>query len=170
MTEFHLTGAALWERMNRAVEKVQVRLEKTAQTLEAVGIPYCIIGGNAVRAWVAQKDEAAVRTTRDVDILLRRGDLPAAIAAMQGAGFVYRHSAGIDMFLDHHDCKARDAVHVLLAGERVRETDLLAAPDVDDKALEALALADANVQAHIAGKTIRKIVIARGRLVSIVVA
>ncbi len=83
MTEFHLTGAALWERMNRAVEKVQERLEKTARTLEAVGIPYCIIGGNAVRAWVAQKDEAAVRTTRDVDILLRRSDLPAAIAAMQ---------------------------------------------------------------------------------------
>jgi leucyl-tRNA synthetase len=45
-----------------------------------------------------------------------------------------------------------------------------AAPDIDDHALEALALADANVQAHIAGKTIKKIVIAKGRLVSIVVA
>lgn len=135
MTEFHLTGAALWERMNRAVEKVQERLEKTARTLEAVGIPYCIIGGNAVRAWVAQKDEAAVRTTRDVDILLRRSDLPAAIAAMQEAGFVYRHSAGRDMFLDHHDSKARDAVHVLMACERVREADLMAATDVDDSVI-----------------------------------
>jgi hypothetical protein len=64
MTEFRLTGAALWERMNRAVEKVQERLEKTARTLEAAEIPYCIIGGNAVRAWVAQKDEAAVRKQR----------------------------------------------------------------------------------------------------------
>ena len=36
--------------MNRAVEKVQERLEKTAKTLEAAGIPYAIIGGNAVRA------------------------------------------------------------------------------------------------------------------------
>jgi len=132
MTEFHLTGAALWERMNRAVEKVQERLEKTARTLKTAGIPYAIIGGNAVRAWVAQKDEAAVRTTRDVDVLLRRSDLPAAIEALQNAGFVYRHSAGIDMFLDHEDAKARDAVHVLMAGEKVRETDLLPAPDVDD--------------------------------------
>jgi hypothetical protein len=49
-----LTGAALWERMNRAVEKVQGRLEKTVRTWEAVGIPYGIIGGNAVRACVAQ--------------------------------------------------------------------------------------------------------------------
>ena len=132
MVEFHLTGQALWDRMDRAVEKVQQRLEKTARTLEASGIPYAIIGGNAVRAWVAQADEAAVRTTRDVDILLRREDLPAAIAAMQAAGFVYRHSAGIDMFLDDSQAKARDAVHVLLANEKVRETDIVAAPDVDE--------------------------------------
>ena len=45
-----------------------------------------------------------------------------------------------------------------------------AAPDIDDKDLEALALADPNVQAHTAGKTIKKVVIAKGRLVSIVVA
>ena len=138
MIQFHLTGAALWERMNRAVEKIQARLEKTATTLESAGIPYAIIGGNAVRAWVAQKDEAAVRTTRDVDILLRRSDLPAAIRVMQEAGFVYRHSAGIDMFLDQPDSKARDAVHVLIACEKVRESDLLAAPDVDESLIVEL--------------------------------
>ncbi len=41
----------------------------------------------------------------------------------------------MDMFLDHHDSKARDAVHVLMACERVRETDLMAAPDVDDSVI-----------------------------------
>ncbi len=132
MVEFHLTGQALWDRMNRAVEKVQERLEKTARTLESAGILYAIIGGNAVRAWVAQADEAAVRTTRDVDILLRREDLPAAIVAMEAAGFVYRHSTGIDMFLDNPEAKTRDAVHVLLANEKVRETDIVAAPDVSE--------------------------------------
>ncbi len=132
MVEFHLTGQALWDRMNRAVEKVQERLEKTARTLESAGILYAIIGGNAVRAWVAQADEGAVRTTRDVDILLRREDLPAAITAMEAAGFVYRHSAGIDRFLDDPDAKARDAVHVLLANEKVRDTDIVAAPDVSE--------------------------------------
>src|SRR5207244_10199492 len=83
MISFHLTGDALWQRMERAVQKVQERLERTATTLEQAGIPYAIIGGNAVRAWVAQADEAAVRTTRDVDILLRRADFPAAIIAME---------------------------------------------------------------------------------------
>jgi len=32
--------------------------------------------------------------------LLRRSDLPAARHALEAAGFVYRHSSGIDMFLD----------------------------------------------------------------------
>jgi leucyl-tRNA synthetase len=42
-------------------------------------------------------------------------------------------------------------------------------PTVTDAELEKAALADANVQAHIAGKTVRKVVIVKSRLVSIVV-
>jgi hypothetical protein len=132
MVSFHLTGKALWERMERAVQKIQERLERTATTLEQAGVPYAIIGGNAVRAWVAQADEAAVRTTRDVDILLRRSDWPAARAAMEHAGFVYRHVKGIDMFLDGPGSKPRDAVHVLFAGEKVRPDDPEPAPDVSE--------------------------------------
>lgn len=129
---FHLTGDALWQRMERAVEKIQERLERTTRALEQAGIPYAIIGGNAVRAWVAQADEAAVRTTRDVDILLRRADFPAAQAAMEAAGFIYRHVKSIDMFLDGPDAKARDAVHVVFAGELVTTTDQIPAPDVTE--------------------------------------
>lgn len=129
---FHLTGEALWRRMERAVEKIQERLERTTRTLEQAGIPYAIIGENAVRAWVAQADEAAVRTTRDVDILLRRSDWPAAKTAMEAVGFVYRHAAGIDKFFDGPDAKARDAVHVLFAGEKVFPDHLLPAPDITE--------------------------------------
>ena len=131
MVPIQFTGDELWKRMNRAVEKIQERLEKTARTLENANIPYAIIGGNAVRAWVAQKDEAAVRTTRDVDILLQREDLPRAIEAMEKVGFVYRVGRGIPMFLDGPDSKARDAVHVLFASEKVRETDLFPTPSID---------------------------------------
>ena len=130
MVTFHLTGDALWQRMERAVEKVQERLERTAAILEQAGILYAIIGGNAVRAWVAQADEAAVRTTRDVDILLRRADFPRAVEAMERAGFIYRHVKSIDMFLDGPGSKARDAVHVLFANEKVRPEDPVPTPDV----------------------------------------
>ena len=43
------------------------------------------------------------------------------------------------------------------------------APNTPDAELEQTALADANVQAHIAGKTVKKVVIVKSRLVSIVV-
>ena len=45
---------------------------------------------------------------------------------MERAGFVYRHVKGIDMFLDGPGTKARDAVHVLFAGEKVRPDDPVA--------------------------------------------
>ncbi len=79
---------------------------------------------------MARVDEAAVRNTQDVDILLRRADLPGARAALEKAGFIYRHAAGIDMFLDGPDAKARDAVYILYANEKVRPEYLLPTPDV----------------------------------------
>ena len=119
-----------WDRMIRAVERVRQRLLRATAALEQAGVPYAVIGGNAVAAWVARVDEAAVRNTQDVDILLRRADLPAARAALERAGFVFRHVAGIDLFLDGPDAKARDAVHVLYEREKVRPEYLLPTPEV----------------------------------------
>ena len=118
--------------MINAVEKVRQRLERVVAVLEQASIPYAVVGGNAVAAWVSRVDEAAVRNTRDVDILLRRADLPATQAALSAVGFVFRHVKGIDMFLDGPDAKARDAVHLVFAGERVRPESLEPAPDVSD--------------------------------------
>jgi len=119
-----------WERMERAVEKVRQRLLRAAAVLEQAGVPYAVVGGNAVAAWVSRVDEVAVRNTQDVDILIRREDLPAAVEAMSKAGFIHRHVDGMDMLLDGPDAKARDAVHLIFAGEKVRQDYLLSAPDV----------------------------------------
>ena len=125
-------GDVSWERMIRAVENVRARLRKAVEALEKAGIPYAIIGGNAVASWVSRVDEAAVRNTRDVDVLLRRADLEAAKTALAQAGFIYRHVKGVDMFLDGRGAKARDAVHVIFAGEKVRPQDAAAAPDIHE--------------------------------------
>ena len=93
---------------------------------ERAGVPYAVAGGNAVAAWVTRVDESAVRNTRDVDILIRRADLPAATAVLESAGFVYRHSAGVDVFLDgalrveRTDASAEHGCRVDLAGSDVR--------------------------------------------------
>src|SRR5882762_3841333 len=118
--------------MIRAVEKVRERLRRAAAALEAAGVPYAVAGGNAVAAWVSRVDEAAVRNTQDVDILLRRPDLGPAKEALGKAGFIYRHAKGLDMFLDGPTAKARDSVHIIFAGEKVRPDSLAPSPDVSE--------------------------------------
>ena len=118
------------DRMVNAVEKVRERLIRASAALEAAGVPYAVIGGNAVSTWVAKIDEAAVRNTQDVDILLRRIDFEFATTALTAAGFVSRHVKGIDMFLDGPGTKARDAVHVIFANEKVKPGDACPSPDV----------------------------------------
>jgi len=130
--ETHAVSELAFQRMVTAVEKVRDRLRRTAAALEQAQIPYAVIGGNAVAAWVSEVDEAAVRNTQDVDILLRREDLERAKVALAKAGFIYRHAASVDMFLDGPNAKARDAVHVIFANEKVRKEYLLPAPDVNE--------------------------------------
>lgn len=128
----HVVSEQAWERMATAVELVRARLRRAAAALEAAGIPYAVVGGNAVAAWVSEVDVAAVRNTQDVDILLRREDLDRAKAAMANAGFVHRQAVGIDMFLHGPTAKARDAVRVVFAGEKVRQEYAFAAPNVEE--------------------------------------
>jgi len=127
-----VSGWDILDRMVEAVEKVRDRLRRAAQALASAGVPYAVIGGNAVATLVARVEPAAVRNTQDVDILLRRCDLPAAKAALEAVGFVFRHVRGIDMFLDGPHAKARDAVHVVFAKEKVKPDDAVEAPDVSD--------------------------------------
>ena len=94
------------------------------------GFAYAVIGGNAVATWVGRVDQSAVRFTQDVDLLILRSDLDATKAALETAGFIYRHVASVDLFLDGPDAKARDAVHVIFAGEKVCPDYALPAPDV----------------------------------------
>jgi hypothetical protein len=111
---------------------VRDRLLRATGARSRAGVLYAVAGGNAVAAWVTRVDEAAVRNTRDVDILLRRSDLQAARGVLEAEGFVYAHTLGVDVFLDGPDARARDAVHIDFAGEKVRETQPLPNPDVTE--------------------------------------
>ncbi len=132
-----------------AAEKVKDRACRAAAAFANAGVPYAIVGGNAVAEWVGRVDEAAIRNTADVDIMIRRSDLAAAKSAMAAAGFVHGEVMGVDMFLDGPDGRPRDAVHIVFASEKVRPDDLSANPDVAESepgllyqvvALEALVL------------------------------
>jgi hypothetical protein len=125
-------GPVSWERMIRAVEKVRERLLRATAALEKAGIAYAVIGGTAVAAWVSRVDESAVRNTQDVDLLLRREDLERAKAALAEVGFIHQNVLDVELFLDGPQARPRDALHVILAGEKVQQDYTLPAPDVSE--------------------------------------
>jgi hypothetical protein len=121
-----------WRRSMHAGEAVFEKARRAADALQSGHVDYAMIGGNAVATWVATRDEGAIRYTRDVDILLRKEDLPLADAAMQAAGFVRVDVAGIPIYLDGPDGLPSRGVHVIIANEKVKPDDPVPAPDVSE--------------------------------------
>lgn len=122
-----------WQRMIEAVQAVRDRALRATAALERAGIEYAVAGGNAVAAWVSRVDRAAVRNTQDVDILVRRADFAAVKVALEAAGFVHATVMDVTCFLDGPNGSPRDAVHLLFAGEKVRESYPLPTADVTER-------------------------------------
>jgi hypothetical protein len=106
---------------------VAVRL---ASALENARIPYQIVGGLAVFSHVDAVDPLGARLTRDVDIALDHAHLEAMVAAVEPAGFRYRHVAGVDMLVDANEPQARSAVHIVFADEKVRPEEIDVVPGI----------------------------------------
>ena len=126
------TDLPVYERAFAAVQKVQERLERACRALDRAEIPYAVIGGHAVAAWVATVDDGAVRNTRDVDLLLRAEDLERATAALEAAGFCRDQVMDVIVFLDGPEGKPSQGVHIVIAGRKIREDYVDPAPQVDD--------------------------------------
>jgi len=116
-----------------AVDDVTNRMERICTALESAGVPYAIVGGQAVALWVATRDPAAVRTTKGVDILLLRADLPNARAAALSVDMEYFEVLSVGMFLERSNPHPRQAVHLVWAGEKVVAEYALPSPDVDER-------------------------------------
>ena len=116
-----------------AVDDIADRLARITGALREAEVPYALVGGQAVALWVTTRDPAAVRTTKDVDILLRRADLGPARAAARDVEMDYFETMGVGMFLDRRNPNPRFGVHLVWAGELVRPDEPLPAPDIDDR-------------------------------------
>jgi hypothetical protein len=115
---------------DRHVEQLFEVLNRVSTALREAGIEYRVIGGIAVYLHVAERDELAARMTRDIDLAVNRRDLDRIANAVRSYGFALRHVAGIDMLVDAAKPSARSAVHMVMAGERVRSTDIAPIPEL----------------------------------------
>ena len=74
----------------------------------------------AVMAWVASQNPDFIRTTKDVDVIMREVDLERAKVLLPSHGFHFVETNGIGMFLDGEDGTPKHAVHVIVVGEQRR--------------------------------------------------
>lgn len=116
-----------------ALDKVAERLERITRAFNEASIPYALVGGQAVAIWVSSRNPHAVRTTKDVDILLRREDLARATASVETIGLEYQEVAGVGMFMEREDPGPHHAVHIVWAGEKVRASYLIPAPVMEER-------------------------------------
>jgi hypothetical protein len=123
-------SSVVLDRMERAVAKVRERLLRATAALKQSNVSFAVCGGNAVASWVATVDEGAVRNTRDVDLLVRRSDLPSITAALEQAGFVAGEVLDVVLFRDGPEGKPSEAIHLLFAGEKTRPDHLWPAPEI----------------------------------------
>lgn len=122
-----------WKLHAMALDKITNRLVRIAKALHSAHVPYALAGGQAVAMWVATRDPAAVRTTKDVDLLVRRDDLGRVRAAAHAVEMDYFETMGVGMLLDRQDPNPRHAVHLIWAGEYLRPGLPLPSPDIDDR-------------------------------------
>jgi hypothetical protein len=105
-------------------------LQKLTEPLEAAAVPHELVGGLAVFLHVENADSTHSSLTRDIDLMIRREDLDAVVRVAETQGFRFRHAAGIDMLLYGETTSARNAVHLLFAGEKVKASQVEVNPEL----------------------------------------
>ena len=112
------------------VENLFGTMRRLHEALSAAAIPYEVVGGMAVFTHIERVDPELARLTRDVDVSVRRSDLDRIREAVAPYGLVYRRVAGVEMLVDKIEPKAHMAVHLLMAGERVRPDSVAPTPEL----------------------------------------
>ncbi|HUU84007.1 MAG TPA: hypothetical protein VM243_10940 [Phycisphaerae bacterium] len=115
-----------------AVDRVEKRLRRVTEALDAANVPYAVIGGNAVATWVGRADPGATRATKDVDLLVRRSDDDRVTQAMTTLGFKRHDLRRMVLFVDPDEPSKRSGVHLVWADEFVRPSYPCPAPSVDE--------------------------------------
>jgi hypothetical protein len=101
-------------------------LESLCQVLETVRVDHRIVGGMAAFLHVDACDPMAARLTPNVDLAIRRSDLPVASQAIIALGLECRYDEGMAVL---SSAPTTTAGHLLFAGEQVRPRYLFPVPD-----------------------------------------
>lgn len=105
-------------------------VHRITEALEDGGVPHELVGGLAVLIYLEAADPSQSTLTRDVDLMIDRPDLDKVKNLAGQHGFQFRHAAGLDMLIAGPRETARNAVHLVFSGEKVREGQAVPNPPI----------------------------------------
>lgn len=115
-----------------AVDRVERLLRTVTAALDAAGVGYAVVGGNAVAAWVARADPSATRSTKDVGLLVSRASLAKIDATMASLGLQRVDLRRTVLYIDPQELSKRAGVHLVWADELIRPSYTCPSPTVDE--------------------------------------
>ena len=96
------------------LQKVTDLLSRARSVFESAGVEYRVVGGLAVLLHAENAHPDAGRLTRDIDVAIRRADLPPVASAAPEFGLQFRSDALTDLTGGGRE------VHFVFVGEKVR--------------------------------------------------
>ena len=169
-----LTGAerSLRRKAHETIKRVTQDIDVRQQMNTAVSAMMELVNELYAYAEKGERSEQAPKVAREAIEALIVMLSPFAPHTMEELWQMYGHTDGLIAaqwpVFDPDIAKAEELEIPVQVNGKLRGV-VKVPPAIADEELQKIALADANVQAHIAGKTVRKVVIVKGRLVSIVV-
>ncbi len=133
--QFLRDAAAEGEVINTLFEERLFELVGVLQRIAGVfveeGLPWELVGGLAVLIHVEEVNPELSSLTRDVDLMVRRGDLEAIKTAAARHGFRFPHARGVDMLMYGVTDSAKNAVHLIFSGEFVSPAQASPNPPIE---------------------------------------
>jgi hypothetical protein len=104
-------------------------LQRIVTVLRDAEIPFEVVGDLAVNAHVLAVRPSRAFVTRDIDLLVNRGDLGRIVTAAEAAGYSAKELLG-GFLLIRAGQQPEEAVHLLFVGEKPRSTHPVPNPDL----------------------------------------
>lgn len=105
-------------------------LDQIVKVMTQANVAFEVIGGMAVNAHLFSCQQGSrAFVTRDIDLLVKRSDLPAIVQAAEAGGYAAKKIIGGHMLIRPGQQPA-EAVHLVFAGEKSRSDNLLPHPAI----------------------------------------
>ena len=169
-----LTGAerALRRKTHDTIRRVTLDIDVRQQMNTAVSAMMELVNELYAFTEKGERSAQAAKVAREAVEALIVMLSPFAPHTMEELWQIYGHADGLIAArwpqFDAEIAKAEELEIPVQVNGKLRGV-VKVPPGISDAELEKIALADSNVQTHITGKTVKKVVIVKGRLVSIVV-